>query len=54
MNKGWGKKLLDEAEKQGIDIVGNIKHNSFSFSGRNLLRTWLEKKMESKMKDGGR
>ncbi len=53
MNKGWGKKLLDEAEKQGIDIVGNIKHNSFSFSGRNLLRSWLEKKMESKMKDGG-
>ncbi len=46
LNKGWGKKLLDEAEKQGINIVGNIKNNKFSHSGRNLLRSWLTKKME--------
>jgi hypothetical protein len=45
-NMGWGKMLLDEAEKQGIDVIGNIKHNSFSHSGRNLLRSWLNKKME--------
>jgi len=45
-SKGWGKKLLDEAEKQGIDIVGNIKNNKFSHSGRYLLRSWLSKKME--------
>ena len=53
MNKGWGKKLLDEAEKQGIDIIGNIKHNSFSYSGRNLLRSWLGNKIGNKMGDGG-
>jgi len=46
VNKGWGKKLLDEAEKKGIDVVGNVKRNSFTSSGRDLLRSWLTKKME--------
>ena len=47
MNQGWGKKLLDEAERQGIDIVGNIKNNSFTNGGRNLLKSWLSKKMKA-------
>jgi hypothetical protein len=46
--QGWGKKILDEAEKQGIDIVGNIKKNSFTQSGRNLVRNWLESKTKVK------
>jgi len=46
--QGWGKKILDEAEKQGIDIVGNIKKNSFTQSGRNLVRNWLESKIKAK------
>jgi len=56
VNKGWGKKILDEAEKQGIDVVGNIKRNSFTHSGRNLLSSWLTNKMEqgaSKYEMGG-
>jgi len=40
--QGWGMKLLDEAHRQGIDIIGNIKKNRFSHSGRSLLRKWLE------------
>ena len=40
--QGWGMKLLDEAQRQGIDIIGNIKKNRFSHSGRSLLRKWLE------------
>lgn len=51
INKGWGKKLLDEAEKQNIDIVGNIKNNSFTSSGRYLLRSWLKSK--NKFNSGG-
>lgn len=51
-NKGWGKKLLDEAEKQNIDIVNNVKNNSFSSSGRTLLRSWLNKKSKQ-YKNGG-
>jgi hypothetical protein len=51
-NKGWGKKLLDEAEKQNIDIVNNVKNNSFSSSGRDLLRSWLNKKSKQ-YKNGG-
>lgn len=47
MRKGWGKKLLDEAENQNINIVGNIKNNSFSSRGRDLLRNWLNKKSKS-------
>ena len=43
--KGWGSKLLDKAEQSGIDIVGSIKVNSFSSSGRDLLRSWLTKKL---------
>lgn len=53
LNKGWGKKLLDEAEKQGIDIIGNIKNNSFSSSGRDLLRSWLTKKTNKTFENGG-
>jgi hypothetical protein len=49
--QGWGKKILDEAEKQGIDIVGNIKKNSFTQSGRNLVRNWLEGKKEAKVEE---
>ena len=51
MRKGWGKKILDEAEKQNIDIVGNIKNNSFSSRGRDLLRSWLKSK--NKFDNGG-
>lgn len=51
INKGWGKKILDEAEKQNIDIVGNIKNNSFTSSGRYLLRSWLKSK--NKFDNGG-
>ena len=40
--QGWGMKLLNEAQRQGIDIIGNIKKNRFSHSGRSLLRKWLE------------
>ena len=50
--QGYGKKLLDEAEKQNIDIVGNVKNNSFSSTGRDLLRSWLNKKSKQ-YKDGG-
>jgi len=49
--QGWGKKILDEAEKQGIDIVGNIKKNSFTQNGRNLVRNWLEGKKEAKAQE---
>ena len=41
--QGWGSKLLDEAQRQGIDIKNSIQHNSFSSSGRNLLHSWLSK-----------
>jgi DNA polymerase III sliding clamp (beta) subunit (PCNA family)/GNAT superfamily N-acetyltransferase len=51
-SKGWGKKLLDEAEKQNIDIVNNVKNNSFSSSGRTLLRSWLNKKSKQYKKGG--
>ena len=52
MRKGWGKKLLDEAEKQNIDIVGNVKNNSFSSRGRDLLRSWLNEKSKQYKKAG--
>ena len=42
--KGWGFRLLDEAEKNGIDVIDSIKRNSFSSSGRSLMQSWLEKK----------
>ena len=45
--QGWGKKLLNEAEAQGIDIVNNVKKNSFSSSGRDLVRNWLEDKIQT-------
>ena len=50
--RGWGKKLLGEAVNQGFDIAGTIKVNSFSSSGRDLLRSWLGDQAK-KMKDGG-
>lgn len=42
--RGWGKKLLDEAERSGIDIAGVIGANRFTSSGRDLLRSWLKNK----------
>jgi GNAT superfamily N-acetyltransferase len=51
-SKGWGKKLLNEAEKQNIDIVNNVKNNSFSSNGRTLLRSWLNQKLKKYDKGG--
>jgi len=42
--KGWGMKLLDYAEKHGIDIVSNLENNRFTASGRALLIKWLKNK----------
>jgi predicted SprT family Zn-dependent metalloprotease len=47
--QGWGKKLLDEAETQGLDIISNISKNSFSSRGRDLLRSWLRSKISVPM-----
>jgi GNAT superfamily N-acetyltransferase len=41
---GWGRKLLDEAERAGLDVVGSIGENSFTHEGRSLLRNWLSSK----------
>lgn len=48
LRKGWGKKLLDKAATHKIDIIGNIKYNSFSASGRELVRSWLKSKLKQK------
>jgi len=45
--KGWGKEILNEAERQGIDVVGSIDKNSFTSSGRDLVRNWLNDKQQS-------
>jgi len=37
--QGWGKRLLNEAVKNGIKI--GVENNSFSHSGRELMRAWL-------------
>ena len=44
--QGYASRLLDEASRMGYDIPVLIKNNSFSESGRNLLRSWLNKKLE--------
>jgi hypothetical protein len=44
--KGWGLKLLDEAEKRGFDMVNYMKNNTFTHSGRRLCEKWLEIKLE--------
>lgn len=44
VRKGYGSKLLDYAESKGVDIIGSIRYNSFSSTGRELLRSWLRKK----------
>jgi hypothetical protein len=43
MRQGWGMKLLDEAERQGIFI--DFAANSFTSQGRALATHWLEQKL---------
>ena len=43
--QGWGMKLLDEAERIGLDIVGKVRANKFSPDGRATVKRWLEKKL---------
>jgi hypothetical protein len=43
---GWGTKLLDEAEREGIEII--FKANSYTSTGRALAQNWLEQKLKSK------
>jgi hypothetical protein len=45
--QGWGFKLLDAAEANGIDIIGGLHANSFTQSGRALLLAWLNKKVKN-------
>jgi len=45
--QGYASRLLDEASKMGYDIPSLIKNNSFSTSGRNLLRSWLDNKLKT-------
>jgi GNAT superfamily N-acetyltransferase len=41
---GIGMKLLNEAEANGFDIANNISKNTFTPSGRALVKRWLESK----------
>ena len=43
--QGWGAKLLDEAEKLGFDMVGFMRQNTFSHSGRQMAEKWLQAKL---------
>lgn len=44
--QGYASRLLDEASRMGYNIPSLIKNNSFTESGRNLLQSWLNKKLE--------
>ena len=46
-NRGVATKLLNRAEENGFDVVGNISKNSFTPSGKELLTKWLKNKLES-------
>jgi GNAT superfamily N-acetyltransferase len=40
--KGWGMRLLTEAENRGFAPSQAIRANSFSSAGRHLMRKWLQ------------
>jgi hypothetical protein len=44
---GVATRLLDAAEEQGIDIASSISQNRFTGDGRNLVRAWLQKKVDA-------
>lgn len=45
--KGYAKLLLDAAQDNGLDIIGNVKANRFSGKGRDLVRDWIKVKRDA-------
>lgn len=45
--KGYAKILLDAAQDNGLDIIGNVKANRFSSIGRDLVRDWIQSKRDA-------
>jgi len=46
--RGVGLSLLNEAHREGFDLVGSIPKNSWTQSGRSLMRAWLERQASQK------
>ena len=49
-NKGIASKLIEKAEREGIDFVEALKNNNFTSEGRWYFTSWLNKKLKNKVK----
>ncbi len=45
--KGYATVLLNAAQDNGLDIIGNLKSNRFSNSGKDLVEKWIKSKMDA-------
>lgn len=45
--KGYAKMLLNAAQDNGLDIIGNVKNNKFSSIGRDLVADWIKSKRDA-------